>query len=581
MKKFLTTLLTVVLTATLAIGGTMAYLTQDAGDENNVFSVGDIDVSLNEKVGVFGEGGTVDKTEDGAKYTEIMPGDYLKKKVTVTNNGKTDAYVAVTVTVNNGNKIAAAIDDYYEKKLGKGDETEAHIYNMYNNIFDGWGMNYYHDNEYGDDARNTITLDDKHNTDWPEHALKVDYAETMTNYWLFSKGNWFKSEAETKHDYWTESHEVNGNFSLGYYTKNLEKGKETYTMIYTYYLYLPAGESSTLFNGLNVPAEFDADQLAMFNGLEINVEAKAIQADNMGIAEKYADDETYGKAKTAFAVLAGDISADSLDVNNKPNTVKVNGNTLDTLTSAIENASEGDTVVLTQDIDFGTNTYKIDKNIILDLGGNTVTSSARNGVFYAKGGCSIINGNIQHNGTVAGIKVWQAEAIEDVTLILNGKSSGGNNITGISVQEGSDTYIGSLSNVKIIGNGKDQNYNGIETYNCGGRTDYAIGTMENVKVDVNGTALVLSAPAGTATNCEFKGGVYGINAHLKGNYNVSLNLVECSVSGGTYGIYAWDEPDYTNPGSLTLVGENTNVTGGVIADASDDFGERWSITGFN
>lgn len=567
MKKFLTTLLTVVLTATLAIGGTMAYLTQDAGDENNVFSVGDIDVSLNEKVGVFGEGGTVDKTEDGAKYTEIMPGDYLQKEVTVTNNGKTDAYVAVTVTLNNALEINEALDEYYEGLGYPNQQVQA----VYDNVFDGWGINYDpRPGAYGvNDARGVI--DGTHGL--PEHVLHVDFAKTTAGSTVIGANNWFIAGSEKAGLYWVDGPKEYD----GYYTKNMED----YEICYTYYLYLPAGESSTLFNGLNVPAEFDADQLAMFDGLEINVEAKAIQADNMGIAEKYADDETYGKAKTAFAVLAGDISADSLDVNNKPNTVKVDGNTLDTLTSAIENASEGDTVVLTQDIDFGTNTYKIDKNIILDLGGNTVTSSARNGVFYAKGGCSIINGNIQHNGTVAGIKVWQAEAIEDVTLILNGKSSGGNNITGISVQEGSDTYIGSLSNVKIIGNGEDQNYNGIETYNCGGRTDYAIGTMENVKVDVNGTALVLSAPAGTATNCEFKGGVYGINAHLKGNYNVSLNLVECSVSGGTYGIYAWDEPDYTNPGSLTLVVENTNVTGGVIADASENFGERWSITGLN
>ena len=57
---------------------------------------------------------------------------------------------------------------------------------------------------------------------------------------------------------------------------------EDYEICYAYYLYLPAGESTTLFNGLKAPREFDKDQLAMFNGLTIDVVAEAIQADNTG-----------------------------------------------------------------------------------------------------------------------------------------------------------------------------------------------------------------------------------------------------------------------------------------------------------
>lgn len=320
----------------------MAYLTKNAGNKNNVFSVGDIDVSLEEKVGVYGEGGDVEKSKEGAKYTEIMPGDYLKKEVTVTNNGKTDAYVAVTVTLNNALAINNAIDKHYEKLGYDVDQIQA----MYANIFDGWGINYNPrpGADSVDDARGVI--DGTYGL--PEYVLKVDFAKTTKGSTVIGATNWFIAGKEKAGQYW-----VDGPAEYdGYYTKNMED----YEICYTYYLYLPAGESSTLFNGLNVPAEFDADQLTMFDGLEINVEAKAIQADNMGIAEKYADDETYGKAKTAFAVLAGDISADSLEVNNKPNTVKVDGNTVDALTTAIENASEGDTVVLTQNIDFGTST---------------------------------------------------------------------------------------------------------------------------------------------------------------------------------------------------------------------------------
>ena len=82
MKKFFSLLLVVVLTASLAVSGTLAYLT-DSESKINVFTVGNVDISLDEEVDVIGEGGTVETDEDGAEYIEVMPGDYLKKEVTV------------------------------------------------------------------------------------------------------------------------------------------------------------------------------------------------------------------------------------------------------------------------------------------------------------------------------------------------------------------------------------------------------------------------------------------------------------------------------------------------------------------
>ncbi|MBQ7840003.1 MAG: hypothetical protein IJ390_05910, partial [Lachnospiraceae bacterium] len=243
MKKVLLTGLSLALVAIMSIGGTMAYLTQNVGEKENVFKVGNIDVSLDEEVGVVGDGGEVKENEEGADYTEIMPGDYLKKEVTVSNDGKTDAYVAVTVTLKNeahnaGDLINAAIDKYYETKLGEGDAADEYIYNMYNNIFDGWGMNYYHENEYGKDTRNTITKGDDYNMDWSsERILKVDFAETIDDYWLFSIGNWFKSEHEKKMTDYSAGYGVG--FDSGYYTADMGK----YELRYTYYIDLPAGES--------------------------------------------------------------------------------------------------------------------------------------------------------------------------------------------------------------------------------------------------------------------------------------------------------------------------------------------------
>ena len=287
MKKVLSMLLVITLTAGIAVGGTMAYLTKDAGDETNVFTIGEINVSLDEDVEIIGEGGEVKKTEAGADYTEIMPGDYLKKEVTVTNNGKTDAYVAVTVDVNNFKEIQRVIEAYGD------DNTEAET--MLDNVFHGWGMTVR--DRYVDGKKD---MSYKVNELVDSHILHVDSAKRIfaSDVAHFSILNWFKSEAEKAAGSYTVAGVGNS-----YYAGDMED----YSLRFTYYIYLPAGESATLFNGLNVPAEFTADQMKMFDGLQIDVVAKAIQADNMAVADVYKDDEN-GKAKTAFAILAGKIA---------------------------------------------------------------------------------------------------------------------------------------------------------------------------------------------------------------------------------------------------------------------------------
>ncbi len=295
LKKVLLSALSLVLVAAVSIGGTLAYLTMDAGDENNVFSIGNVNVSLSEDVAIFGEGGEVKKTENGADYAGIMPGDYLKKEVTVTNNGKTPAYVAVTVTLNNALAINKAIDEVYEK--APYEYTAEQVQAVYDFIFDGWGLNYGKDLD-GDgtnDAGMRLTIT---GNDMPENVLHVDSVKTISDYAQFYSGNWFGEQSDV--------------FPFdGYYTSDMDK----YELKYIYYAYLPAGEATTLFNGLNVPAEFNNEQIKMFDGLKIDVEAKAIQADNMGVDAQYKNDAN-GKAKTAFAILAGVI--ETPDYSNKP-----------------------------------------------------------------------------------------------------------------------------------------------------------------------------------------------------------------------------------------------------------------------
>ena len=89
MKKILLTALSFVLVAALAIGGTLAYLT-DRDAKTNVFTVGNVDITLN---------------DDFVQGSQLIPGVDIKKDVTVTNTGKNDAWVWVEIA------IPQALDD--------------------------------------------------------------------------------------------------------------------------------------------------------------------------------------------------------------------------------------------------------------------------------------------------------------------------------------------------------------------------------------------------------------------------------------------------------------------------------------
>ncbi|MBQ8288708.1 MAG: hypothetical protein IJX76_08075 [Clostridia bacterium] len=296
LKTILISGVSAALAATIAIGGTLAYLTWGMETKSNIFTVGDVDIVLKEDTKVIGEGGTVVSDENGATYTNIMPGDYLKKEVSVTNVGTNPAYVAVTVTLNNADKINAAIDAVYEEKGYTAEEVQA----MYDYIFDGWGINYNpRPGAAGiNDARGVI--DGTYGL--PENTMKVDFAKTTNVSTLIGATNWFIAGREKAGQYW-----VDGPAAFdGYYTADMEE----YEICYTYYIYLESDESTTLFNGLNVPAQFDRDQMQMFDGLTIDIDACAIQADNIPSA---AARESKEHAMTAFSILKAEHEDDHVD----------------------------------------------------------------------------------------------------------------------------------------------------------------------------------------------------------------------------------------------------------------------------
>lgn len=267
MKKIIALCLIVVLAITAVTGATLAYFTDKADDVNNTFAIGNIDIELTENAGVKDQDGNelelVKKNEDGGyDYTKLMPGYQLAKTPVVKNNGDNTAYVRVFVTINNHKTRNDAIDEAYAA------EGQVFVQGKYDEIFAGWGINntkvYDGIVGYNNKIRNSMAQ--------RTGVLNIDSvrcpyvgAGYQWEYW-----NAFQTDAEKANT------SLNMAFGGdGYYKNALAQDSNTYI----FYLKLDAKEEYTLFDGLNIPAEFTADQMAMFEGLNIGIYADAIQAD--------------------------------------------------------------------------------------------------------------------------------------------------------------------------------------------------------------------------------------------------------------------------------------------------------------
>lgn len=127
-RKLMLVALSLCMVAILAMGGTLAFFT-DAEDVTNVFTVGDVNITLDEAP-VKKDGDkwvpdtTADRTEEGNRYEDVYPGAVLPKDPTVHNVGTNDAYVRVQVQVNkavlacyDGDGWNAKFDDFLDGSL--------------------------------------------------------------------------------------------------------------------------------------------------------------------------------------------------------------------------------------------------------------------------------------------------------------------------------------------------------------------------------------------------------------------------------------------------------------------------------
>lgn len=277
MKKKITALCLVVALALVAIGGaTMAYFT-DHGQQENTFAIGNIDIKVDEWGNVKDADGNFvsdafSHDDNGMYYTNIMPSYVMTKKPVISNEStRNAAYVRVAVVVNNLSEINNAIDEVYENKINpetNATYTDEEIQAIYDNVFAGWGISHL---KTAEEPRR-MWMKDRDDSE----VLGIDMAakiSTGTGYYTqFSITNLFKSEAE-KNDAHNDGVLDAGDLGETYYTKALSANER----VYVFYLKLDADESYELFGGLNAPADFNNEQMKMFEGLEIGIYADAIQ----------------------------------------------------------------------------------------------------------------------------------------------------------------------------------------------------------------------------------------------------------------------------------------------------------------
>lgn len=519
-KKLMSTLLVVAITAGIAIGGTVAYLT-DRDSKANVFTVGNVSVRLDETF-----------VEENAN---LVPGKDIKKEVKVTNTGANDAWVWYTYAI--------------PKALDTANDASKNVLHV-NHAGANW-LGYQNNSSYWADGQTVAT---------PENQCWiVDYNPAGNGAPVGS---------------YTDDKGVVYNVYAVLYNGKLASGDTTTVGMTKVYMDTKVdidvdGKWYFVENGTATALDWDSTK----TGPVIYVTAYAIQTDGFNtVQDAYAAYQTqWGENGFEY----GDNDSEDVYVPVGGDVVEVTGGTdKAAVLTAINAAEPGDIVRLTEDATIAgyaaTEKLVIDKDITLDLNGKTLTTECGWGGIDLKGGASIVNGTINHTGNTAAIKAFQVEKIENVTI--NVTQTAGKTKGGIVVQEGAGCYVGSIKNVTITGA-----TNGIETYRCGDRTDLAIGSMENVKIDAVDTGIQLSAPVGKIINSSIKGGNIGINVYLYGPYSVSAELVNSVVSGST-GIYAHDEVGKTNPGSLTIVGDSfSTINGGITQEFEAEVAGRVTV----
>lgn len=226
-KKIVALLLCALLLIGASVAGTLAYLT-DNQDVTNTFTIGKVEIKLDEAV-VEKETGkapdTTNRTEDGNTEVRMIPGRTIDKDPTVTVLKDSEAcYVRVKVTVH----LPKWTPDAAKAAEWMTDGQE------FDKAFESWAERF---------AENYFVAGSVHGfnyTDWELSDTKIDSVAKEITYTLCYKN-------------------VPNNNIVPKSTSNTEL--------------------SAVFDKVVAPKTLTKDQLALLEGMEIKVEAHAIQAE--------------------------------------------------------------------------------------------------------------------------------------------------------------------------------------------------------------------------------------------------------------------------------------------------------------
>ena len=123
-KKIIIALASVAMIAVIAVGGTLAYFT-DNDNMNDSVSLGKVNISITETTSE--QDANVITNEDGditgITYSDIMPGDKISKEpIVIVENDSSDAYIRAKIVVE-------GIDGAYSEQDGLSDYLEQITFN--------------------------------------------------------------------------------------------------------------------------------------------------------------------------------------------------------------------------------------------------------------------------------------------------------------------------------------------------------------------------------------------------------------------------------------------------------------------
>lgn len=285
MKKRIVTIALVVALLATCFAGTYAYLT-DFEQATNEFTVGNVGIDLYEtvehtdKLGNDVTAGVTDlgkDTDDATEYeyTSIMPGDTMKKVVTVENTGDNDAYIALVIKQENYYNFNQNIDEYYENLADYG---AAAMQGIIDDIFPNWNLLYDKTQVAAPNAQVRYTIDTLP-AGGEATVLGVGYVNSAPtaqgvqyyNYSgaYFTNGTGLTEVPEGEPDFMTMD--------------------DVHDRAWIVYLMVPAGKAFTMDLTTVCPEYIDNNSINAFEGMTLDVKAFAIQAQGFEPKEAFTE----------------------------------------------------------------------------------------------------------------------------------------------------------------------------------------------------------------------------------------------------------------------------------------------------